>query len=309
MNQIAFRPFRAAANPSVVQAQANAAEPRAHVIVFGNEKGGSGKSTAAMHVAVALLREGRSVGTIDVDARQGTFTRYFENRRSYNATRAPDMPMPRHHAVLPSNAATKADAEADEKARLETALNDLLPSCDFVVVDTPGSDTFLSRHAHTFADTLVTPLNDSFVDLDLLARVDPETFKVVRPSIYAETVWRQRQIRAIAGGKPIDWLVMRNRLSALTARNKRDMSAVLANLSKRIGYRLAGGLSERVIYRELFLKGLTLLDLREEKTGITMTMSHVAARQEVRDLLAALKLPTLTIEEPPAPAVEETEES
>jgi chromosome partitioning protein len=200
-------------------------------------------------------------------------------------------PLPEHRAVAPSTLPVRADAEADERARLDTAFAELLPVCDYIVADTPGSDTFLSRHAHTYADTLVTPLNDSFVDLDLLARIDAETLKVVRPSIYAETVWKQRQLRAMSGGKPVDWLVMRNRLSALAARNKRDMGAALESLAKRIGYRLAAGLSERVIYRELFLKGLTLLDLREEKTGIAMTMSHVAARQEVRDLLAALNLP------------------
>jgi chromosome partitioning protein len=286
-----FGAFRPAANPSIVQAQARAAAPRAHVIVFGNEKGGSGKSTAAMHVAVALLRDGARVGTLDVDARQGTLTRYVENRRAWAERKGLSAPLPAHRAVVPSALASRAEAEADEKQRLDAAFAELLPACDYVVVDTPGSDTFLSRHAHTYGDSLVTPLNDSFVDLDLLARIDPDTLKVVRPSIYAETVWKQRQLRAMSGGKPVDWLVMRNRLSALAARNKRDMGAVLEQLAKRIGYRLAVGLSERVIYRELFLKGLTLLDLREEDTGIAMTMSHVAARQEVRDLLAALHLP------------------
>ncbi len=290
--------FRAALNPSIVQAQGTELRARAHVIVFGNEKGGSGKSTAAMHVAIALLREGKRVGTIDVDARQGTFTRYFENRRTYAAKASLDLPTPAHKSVLPSTLPNKPEAEADETRRLDAAMAELLPECDFIVVDTPGSDTFLSRHAHTYADSLVTPLNDSFVDLDLLARIDPDTFKVLRPSIYAETVWRQRQIRAMQGGKPIDWLVMRNRLSALTARNKRDMGAALDTLAKRIGYRLTAGLSERVIYRELFLRGLTLLDLREEKTGVAMTLSHVAARQEVRDLLRALKLPGLDLDEP-----------
>jgi chromosome partitioning protein len=244
-----------------------------------------------MHIAVALLRDGARVGTIDVDARQGTFTRYIENRRAWAAAKGLGTPLPEHRPVPPSAMASRPEAEADEQARLDAAFAELLPICDYIVADTPGSDTFLSRHAHTYADTLVTPLNDSFVDLDLLARVDPETLKVVRPSIYAETVWKQRQLRAMSGGKPVDWLVMRNRLSALAARNKRDMGAVLESLARRIGYRLAAGLSERVIYRELFLKGLTLLDLREEKTGIAMTMSHVAARQEVRDLLSALNLP------------------
>jgi chromosome partitioning protein len=170
------------------------------------------------------------------------------------------------------------------------------------VIDTPGSDTHLSRLAHTWADTLLTPLNDSFIDLDLLARIDPETLKVVRPSVYAEAVWKQRQIRSMQGARPVDWIVMRNRLSSLAARNKRDMGTVIDSLSKRIGFRVAAGLSERVIYRELFLNGLTLLDLKRGGGGVgpSLTMSHVAARQEVRDLVAALNLPP---PDAPAPSV------
>ena len=162
-----------------------------------------------------------------------------------------------------------------------------------MVIDTPGSDTHLSRLAHTWADTLLTPLNDSFIDLDLLARIDPETLKIVRPSVYAEAVWKQRQIRSMQGARPVDWIVMRNRLSSLAARNKRDMGTVIEALAKRIGFRVAAGLSERVIYRELFLNGLTLLDLKRGGGGVgpSLTMSHVAARQEVRDLVAALNLP------------------
>ena len=138
----------------------------------------------------------------------------------------------------------------------------MIGAVDFVIVDTPGSDTYLSRLAHTWADTLLTPLNDSFIDLDLLARVDPDTLKIVRPSIYAEAVWKQRQLRAVQGGRPVDWVVMRNRLSSLAARNKRDMGTVIEALARRIGFRIAAGLSERVIYKELFLNGLTLLDLK-----------------------------------------------
>jgi chromosome partitioning protein len=68
---------------------------------------------------------------------------------------------------------------------------------------------------------------------------------------------------------------------------------VIEALAKRIGFRVAVGLSERVIYRELFLSGLTLLDLKRGSGGVgpSLTMSHVAARQEVRDLVAALNLP------------------
>jgi chromosome partitioning protein len=181
--------------------------------------------------------------------------------------------------------------EADEKARFEAVLQPILGSADFIIVDTPGSDTHLSRLAHTHADTLLTPLNDSFIDLDLLARVDPDTLKILRPSIYAEAVWKQRQLRAVQGARPVDWVVMRNRLSPIAARNKRDMGTVIEALAKRIGFRVAAGLSERVIYKELFLNGLTLLDLKRGGSGPSLTLSHVAARQEVRDLVAALTLP------------------
>jgi chromosome partitioning protein len=279
--------FRPAVNPSIVEAQASRAPGRAHVLVIGNEKGGSGKSTTAMHIVVALLNDGGRVATIDLDARQGTFTRYIENRAAFARRKGVALPMPSHAAVAASG------DETDERTRFEAALEPAVTGTDFVVIDTPGSDTHLSRLAHTWADTLLTPLNDSFIDLDLLARVDPDTLKVVRPSIYAEAVWKQRQIRSMQGARPVDWIVMRNRLSSLAARNKRDMGTVIGALAKRIGFRVAAGLSERVIYRELFLNGLTLLDLKRGSGGVgpSLTMSHVAARQEVRDLVAALNLP------------------
>jgi chromosome partitioning protein len=279
----------AAANPSIVQAQAAREPGRAHVLVIGNEKGGSGKSTTALHIAVALIAAGARVATIDLDARQGTLSRYVENRAAHARRKGLELPMPMHAAV-----AASADP-ADEKARFEAALEPAVLGSDYVVIDTPGSDTHLSRLAHTWADTLLTPLNDSFIDLDLLARVDPETLRIVRPSVYAEAVWKQRQVRAVQGARPVDWIVMRNRLSSLAARNKRDMGSVIEALARRIGFRVATGLSERVIYRELFLSGLTLLDLK--RGGGSLTMSHVAARQEVRDLVMALNLPP-----PDAPA-------
>lgn len=277
--------FQPAVNPSVMQAQSVREPGRAHVLVIGNEKGGSGKSTTAMHIIVSLLSDGASVATIDLDARQGTLTRYVENRAAHNKRKGLDLPMPMHAAVLASG------DPADEKARFEAALEPAVLGADFVVIDTPGSDTHLSRLAHTWADTLLTPLNDSFIDLDLLARIDPDTLKILRPSIYAEAVWKQRQIRSMQGARPVDWIVMRNRLSSLAARNKRDMGAVIDALAKRIGFRVAAGLSERVIFKELFLNGLTLLDLKRDGAGPSLTMSHVAARQEVRDLVASLNLP------------------
>ncbi len=291
--------FQPAPNPSVAQTQAPRAPGRGHVLVIGNEKGGSGKSTTALHIAVSLMSDGARVATLDLDARQGTLSRYLENRAAYAKRKGVDLPMPMHTPVPISTLNERSAAEADERARLAAALEPAVGAADFVIVDTPGSDTHLSRLAHTWADSLLTPLNDSFIDLDLLARVDPDTLKIVRPSIYSEAVWKQRQIRAIEGGRPVDWIVMRNRLSALAARNKRDMSTVIEALSKRIGFRVAAGLSERVIYKELFLNGLTLLDLKRGGSGPSLTLSHVAARQEVRDLVAALNLPPLANESAP----------
>src|SRR5215471_8703400 len=291
--------FQPASNPSIVQSQPARQPGRAHVLVIGNEKGGSGKSTTALHIAVALMGDGAHVATLDLDARQGTLSRYVENRAAYVRRKNAELSLPAH-AAIPASA-----DEADEKARFEAVLEPLLGSADFVIIDTPGSDSHLSRLAHTHADTLLTPLNDSFIDLDLLARIDPDTLKILRPSIYAEAVWKQRQLRAVQGGRPVDWVVMRNRLSSIAARNKRDMGTVMEALAKRIGFRVAVGLSERLIYKELFLNGLTLLDLKRGNGGPSLTLSHVAARQEVRDLVAALNLPRPDADAPSAgPATE-----
>ena len=263
----------------------------AHVIVVGNEKGGSGKSTTAMHLVVALLTAGAKVGSVDLDGRQQTLTRYVANRRAFCEAKSLSLPMPAHRVVERSDLPAQAEARADEGARFQAALTAVGAAADFVVIDAPGSDTWLSRLGHACADTLITPLNDSFIDLDLLATVDPETFEVVRPSLYSEMVWEARKCRAMTDRGSIDWLVMRNRLASLDAKNKQRVAKVLNRLARRIGFRLAPGFGERVIFRELFLSGLTLLDLKEPGAGVDMSMSHVAARNEVRALLAALKLP------------------
>jgi chromosome partitioning protein len=261
-----------------------------YIIVVGNEKGGSGKSTVAMHVIVALLSEGLDVGSIDLDSRQGSLTRYVENRQHSAESLPKKLPMPEHIAVARSKAESVADAAEEEAAALDAALKQL-GRMDFIVIDTPGSDSTLSRRAHILADTLITPLNDSFLDLDVLGRIDKTGKRVTRPSIYAEMVWDQRKRRASAGAKPIDWVVLRNRLTTLDARNKREIARLLGELAKRIGFRIIPGFTERVIFRELFPRGLTLLDLTKVDTGIEMAMSHVAARQEIRELVTALKLP------------------
>lgn len=267
-----------------------------HVIVLGNEKGGSGKSTTAMHLFVALARGGHRVGAMDLDLRQQSFFRYLENRRAYAERRGVELLMPEQATVAPSDLPGRAEAEAEERARLRETVSGLRDRCDFVIIDCPGSHSTLSQEAHAEADTLVTPMNDSLIDFDLLARVDPASGRIKGPSVYAEMVWRGRQRRAEAGRKPTDWVVMRNRIATLDARNKRNVGTMLAELSRRIGFRLAPGFSERVIFRELFLSGLTLLDLKGNAAPVSMTMSHVAARQEVRELLRNLALPGVSPE-------------
>ncbi|MGF1463968.1 MAG: division plane positioning ATPase MipZ [Maricaulaceae bacterium] len=264
-----------------------------HVIVVGNEKGGAGKSTVAMHLTVALMRMDLRVGCVDLDLRQRTFTHYLENRKAWCARNGVALPMPSAPIVEASKARNLDEAEVEETARWSETLQALGDVADFIVVDSPGSDTFLSRRAHSYADTILTPVNDSFLDFDLLAVVDPITLKIGRPSVYSEMVWEARKIKAVRDKKPADWVVMRNRMSPLEARNKRRVGEGLSALAKRVGFRLAPGFSERVIYRELFPTGLTLLDLTEEGSTTAFTMSHVAARQEVRDLLIVLKLPGL----------------
>jgi len=263
----------------------------AHVIVLGNEKGGSGKSTTAMHIVAALLNLGARVASMDLDARQRTFSRYAENRAAFNARKGTRLPEPRHLAVARSALENLREAEADERERFAAALSGLAGEADYVVMDCPGSDTHLARLAHAAADTLITPLNDSFVDLDVLADVDPDNYAIRRSSHYSEMVWEARKARAAAGGGSVDWVVMRNRLSQLDAHNKRRIGRVLDKLARRIGFRVAPGFAERVIYREMFLSGLTLLDLREAAAEGGLSMSHVAARAEVRSLLAMLRLP------------------
>ncbi len=259
------------------------------VIVLGNEKGGSGKSTTAMHVTVSLLKQGRKVGCIDLDARQGTLSRYVENRRNFIEETGLKLPLPEVRRIYRSELDTRSAAEAEEREALAQAMDEL-SDCDSIVIDTPGSDNYLSRIGHAQADVLITPLNDSFLDLDLLARIDADGRRVLAPSIYSQMVWEQRQSRAKQGLPPIDWVVMRNRLSHINARNKRDVGQLLEQLARRIGFRLAPGFGERVIFRELFPKGLTLLDLREKGAGVRLNMSHLAARQEVRDLFRAVGL-------------------
>lgn len=259
----------------------------AHIIVFGNEKGGSGKSTAAMHTAIALLRLGYKVGTIDLDARQGTITRYLKKRFQFITRLRQHLPSPMHMSILRSRLETVAEQQAEEASFLKMALDELGPESDFIVIDTPGTDCYLSRLAHSHADTLITPMNDSFIDLDLLADIDMRKHEITGPSIYTQMVHEQKKIRKERDGGEIDWIVMRNRLTNLNAKNKQTVGELLDRAAGLYGFRVAPGFGERVVYKELFLKGLTLLDLKEDRHG-GLSLSQIAARQEVRNLILTI---------------------
>lgn len=249
----------------------------AHCIVFANEKGGTGKSTTCVHTAVALAAQGLSVGVIDLDHRQRTVARYLDNRTETMRRRDIALPIPVYEVF-----------EATEIAQLDAVIDRLRETCQVIVIDTPGRDDPLARHAATRSNTLVTPINDSFVDFDLIGQVDPENFKVKRLSFYAELMWETRKARAKTDGVSIDWVVLRNRLHHMEARNQKRVGEALTELSKRVGFRVIPGLSERVIFRELFPSGLTLLD--KGHLG-DLGISHVAARQELREMVGGLALP------------------
>lgn len=263
----------------------------AHVVVIGNEKGGCGKTTVAMHLVVGLLRMGFKVGCIDLDHRQQSLGRYCANRQAWVERARVPLPMPSMAVVRPSPHELKSQAIAEERAAFDAALAEMGARCDFIVVDCPGSDVPLARHAHTYADTLITPINDSLLDLDLLGQLDPITWELKRAGVYAHLVWELRQERRKLHKSGIDWVVTRSRLSALADRNKQKMAEVLPAMSKVLGFRLSDGFGERVIYRYLFLWGLTVLDLGESGLAMEKTKSHSAARDEVVALLANLWLP------------------
>jgi len=248
-----------------------------HFIVFANEKGGTGKSTTAVHTAVALAASGHRVAALDLDSRQRTMTRYLENR---------DATMRRLETALPQARFEVLEEQSEDG--LNGALSRLAQDRDVIVIDTPGRDDAIARAAILKADTLVTPMNDSFVDLDLIGQVHPENYKITRPSFYAELIWNSRTARAKQTGKSVDWVVLRNRLQHIESHNLKRVGAALDELARRVGFRVIPGLGERVIYRELFPKGLTLLDLKQIGD---VGLGHITARQELREMIAGLGVP------------------
>lgn len=259
----------------------------ATTIVLGNEKGGAGKSTLAIHVVAGLMEQGARVAVIDLDLRQRSLGRFVTNRMRWLEANGVDAPMPLEPG-LGADGKALALMPADEQIQRFDAAFAQVADCDFIVIDTPGGDTALSRHAHGLAQQIVTPMNDSFVDFDLLGHVDPVTLDLLQPSIYSETVWEARKSRAAQGQGSIDWVVLTNRLGVPEARNRKRLDERMTKLAKRVGFRIGPGLRDRVIYRELFPFGLTVADLSPRVRPVPVSLAHVAARQELRNLMLAL---------------------
>ncbi len=261
----------------------------ARVIVVGNEKGGAGKSTIAIHMATALLHGGARVAVLDLDLRQQSMNRFFDNRRKWLEGAGATLPEPLTPSGQAAEILVRAPVE-DQIARFEDVIGQAAELADFIIIDTPGADTALSRRAHQSADVIITPLNDSFVDFDMLGQVDPITLELKKPSLYSESVWEARKIRASATRRMTDWIVLRNRLAATEARNRKRLEDRIQALSRRVGFRIGPGLRDRVIYRELFPFGLTIADLGPTVRPVAVSLSHVAARQELRALMQAVGL-------------------
>ncbi len=279
---------------------------QARVIVVGNEKGGAGKSTIAIHLVTALLHAGAKVAVVDLDLRQQSMNRFFSNRRTWLEAAKAQAPMP----MAPSGEAAEllVLATPDEQLEhFETLMRQMAETADFVVIDTPGADTRLARRAHQHADVIVTPMNDSFVDFDMLGQIDPVTLDLKKPSLYSEAVWDARKNRAASSRQSIDWIVLRNRLASTEARNRRRLDERVEALSRRVGFRIGPGLRDRVIYRELFPFGLTVADLSTKLRPVPVSLTHLAARQELRSLMQCLGLePSVPSE--PTPTGEDDED-
>lgn len=243
------------------------------IIVFGNTKGGTGKSTLAVHVTVDLLYRGHRVMCVDCDGDQGTLSRYWENRQDFQTRNPNKVPMP----VSTMRFSPREDI-APMAAHMEW-LQANRDSWDIVIMDTAGYDSALSRYAHNWADILVTPMNDSAIDLDLLVNVKDTTKPGQLPlSHYAHLVWEQRMRKVAEQSGTLEWLIIRNRMHSLRSRNQMQLDTILTALSQRIGFHMANSVGERVIFRELFAYGLTVMDQKK------LNSTYATAYQEIQSM-------------------------
>lgn len=225
--------------------------PSTHVIVFANEKGGVGKSTLAFHHAVALASRGHKVAVIDLDRRQQSLARALGNRENTARCLGKKLPCPRHAVLHQPNG-----------PQLHQEIARIGSGCDFVIVDVPGTDSPLARYAIALADTLVTPINPSHFDLDVLGHFDPVRGTLREPGPFASCVRDINAERARVGRPLGSWIVVKNRVRKAERNQQARVDKALAQLATEMGFEIGEGLSERVVYRELLSFGLTCQDLK-----------------------------------------------
>jgi chromosome partitioning protein len=287
-----------------------------HVVVIGNQKGGSGKSTFAMHIIVALLKAGKRVACFDLDLNQQTLTRYLANRREWDRKHDRKLELPDHYPVKERDAygtarnlkqfiaqfkkhgrAHKDDfidsSSLSHSADLRQFISQLreigrADKHDFIVIDTPSGVQHLSLIAHGMADTLITPINDSFFDLDVLVVMESSDLEP-QLSVYANMVWRALEARSKVRGRATDWIIVRNRLEPVESSNQRQITLVLDVVQRKLGFRIARGLLERPAYREFFAAGLTVFDFAEGSES-SAESGRTHARVEVENLIREIGL-------------------
>jgi len=260
---------------------------KAHIIVIGNEKGGTGKSTISMHLAVKFLQEDYKIATIDLDGRQGTLSKYISNREKFNLEKDAQLQIPEHYKLTPINF---RDTENIHKqiSELKSLVSELSNKFDAIIIDTAGSNNYLFAEGYKFADTLITPINESLIDLDIFADIDLDKKEIGKMNHFSEFIWDIKKNIALQRKPFLNWIVVKNRVSHINSKNKDLFNFLLLKLAKKIGFRPAGSVRERVIYRELFLQGLTVLDMRNEKVKLKMSISHIAAKREIKALAEAI---------------------
>jgi chromosome partitioning protein len=289
-----------------------------NIVVIGNQKGGSGKSTFAMHIIVALLKAGKRVACFDLDLNQQTLTRYLANRLEWDRKHSRKLEMPDHYPVKERDAygtarnlkqfiaQFKKDGRANKDDFLDSSslshsadLRQFISQLreigradkhDFIVIDTPSGVQHLSLIAHGMADTLITPINDSFFDLDVLVAMESSDLEP-QLSVYANMVWRALEARSKVSGRATDWIIVRNRLEPVESNNQRQIALVLDVLQRKLGFRIARGLLERPAYREFFAAGLTVFDFAEgSESSAESGRTNSLARVEVENLIREIGL-------------------